>query len=76
MNDIFIIGAIMFFGIPIIALLDYMLFMPKLKSDMIKAIKEYNETGDFELSPLTWLPACILESLFFICGLFLAYGLK
>lgn len=75
MNDLFIISSIMFFGIPLIALFDYLIFKPMLERNMISAIKEYNETGKINISPNTWIPACVMESLFFISGLVLGYGL-
>jgi hypothetical protein len=75
MNDIFTIAAVMFYAVLMIALLDYIIFMPRLKYEILESVRIYNETGVINVPWYTWIPACMLESLFFIAGLTIGYGI-
>jgi hypothetical protein len=69
-------ALIMFFAIPIIALFDWIMFSARVKQDIIEAVKEYNTTGDVKIGYMAWLPACVMESLFFITGIVIGYLIR
>lgn len=66
----FKIGLAIFFGIPLIALFDYMIFMPYFRQQ-VKDLKKYER-----ISVLSWLPACFIESLVFIAGIMIGYFMR
>ena len=75
MNKLILIGMTMFFAIPVIAIFDYLIFSAVLKKNIEDAIIEYRNTGTIVIHPYAGLPACILESFFFIAGLFIGYAI-
>lgn len=63
-------AVIMFFAIPLIAIFDWIMFAPMLK----QSYEEYNLTK--KISPYTWIPACVMECLFFIAGIVIGYVVR
>ena len=70
MDKMIMIVGMMFFAVPLIALFDYLMFMPYLK----ETLEHYKKTGKIEKTQ--WIPACVMESLFFLVGLLLGAVFK